>query len=56
MIDAIYCGLLYGLIAGFGAVGFALTLFFIWGLIDGVTYIIELINGGNSDEWRGPRS
>lgn len=42
MINAIYTGLTYGIIAGFGTAAFALTLVALWALIEFVSYILGI--------------
>lgn len=58
MIDAIYQGLLYGIIAGFAVGGFALTLAMLYGFIEGVTFLLGMhekyfTSGGSSNEHGG---
>lgn len=40
MLEAIHQGLLYGIIAGFGVTGFALTIVTLYGIIEGISWII----------------
>lgn len=42
MTQAIYSGMLYGVIAGFAVLGFILTGTLIWGAIELITYILCL--------------
>lgn len=44
MMEAIYRGLLYGLIAGFSVFGFLLTISAIYGLIELGTFLLGLHN------------
>ena len=42
MINAIYTGLLYGIIGAASIVGFALTIASLYGLIECITYILGI--------------
>lgn len=42
MIDAIYTGLLYGIIGAASVAGFALTILALYGLIEVITFILGL--------------
>jgi len=45
MLEAIHTGLLWGIIAGFATVSTALTIIFLWGIIDLINWIC---NGGSN--------
>lgn len=42
MITAIYTGLQYGIVAGFGTAAFALTLAALWALIEFISYTLGI--------------
>lgn len=60
MIAAIYTGLLYGVIAGFSVAAFALTMAFLYGLIELVTLVMGVhqkyfTSRGGNDDYGGNR-
>lgn len=52
MLEAIYRGLFYGIIAGFSTVGFIAVLSFAWFIIELIDRVYDYAVGGNGNDDR----